>query len=454
MPDDQTADPGEVTAPPLEPPRPFAQLSSPWRPTASFLRAALVAAVLLLCALLFHRPDLVVLGTPFLLVTTWSLVNRPSAQPTLRYPSAAPILREGDSMIWGVEVRVVPGLEQVAVLVEPGPFQQLRPSAGIVAKAPARKDATMGLAVQARATRWGIHTLGRTAVCATSAWSAYRWGPVTLPTVQQTTLPLPAVFNGTAPAPHPAGLVGINRSARAGEGSEFSTIRPFQLGDRLRRIHWPVSLRTGALHVSTTFADQDAEVLVLVDASTDLGDSQGIDGLASSLDLTVRAAGAVAEHFIARGDRVGLCVFGQGVSRLPPAAGHQHLLRLLHRLAGTVVGNTTSVSGRLLRLRLGPDTMVVMMSACLSELSLTEASTLASRGITLVVVDTLPVEISGLTDAASFAAWRIRRLEREQALRALRKAGVPIVGWRGPGSLDQVLRDLGRHGAAPRLVRR
>ena len=418
------------------------------------MRSALVSVILLLFALLFHRPDLVIVATPFLAVTTWSLVNRPGTSPQIHYPTTAPVLREGDAMVWSVEVSIVPGLDQVALLVEPGPFQQLRPSNGMRTAHPRPGDSHVELGVQARSTRWGIHPLGRSAVCATSAWGGYLWGPVTLPEVFQTTLPLPAVFNGRAPAPHPAGLVGINRSGRTGEGSEFSTIRPFQLGDRLRRVHWPVSLRTGSLHVSTTFADQDAEVLILVDASTDLGDSHGIDGLASSLDLTVRSAGAVAEHFISRGDRVGLCIFGQGVSRLAPAAGRAHLRRVLHRLAGTVVGNTASASGRLGRLHLGPDTMVVMMSACLSELALNEAARLAGRGATLVVVDTLPEEVSGLTDAAGFAAWRIRRLERDRELRALRRLGVPIVGWRGPGSLDQVLRDLGRHGAAPRLVRR
>ena len=33
---------------------------------------------------------------------------------------------------------------------------------------------------------------------------------------------------------------------------KFASIRPFQAGDRLRRIHWPRSLRSGALHVTST----------------------------------------------------------------------------------------------------------------------------------------------------------------------------------------------------------
>ena len=57
-------------------------------------------------------------------------------------------------------------------------------------------------------------------------------------------------------------------------------------------------------------------------------------------------------------------------------------------------------------------------------------------------------------DAAGALAWRIRLLERSRELRAVRAAGVPVVAWRGPGSLDQVLRDLSRRRGAPRTVRR
>ena len=39
---------------------------------------------------------------------------------------------------------------------------------------------------------------------------------------------------------------------REGDGTEFSSIRPFHSGDRMRRINWRVSLRTGALHVVST----------------------------------------------------------------------------------------------------------------------------------------------------------------------------------------------------------
>ncbi len=426
-----------------------------WRPTQAYLRASVVGVALLLAALLFHNAGLTVLATPFLAVTVWSLITRPRQTPALRHPMALPTLREGEAMRWHVELDVVPGLDQAALLFERADYQELRPASGASSAILTSPDQrTLSLGVQARSTRWGRQQVGRALVSATSSWAAFRWGPVQLPSLAQTTLPLPAVFNAAGPTPHPVGLVGLNRAARRGEGSEFATIRPFQIGDRLRRIHWPVSLRTGTLHVASTWADQDAEVLLLVDASTDLGTSEGIDGFASSLDVTVRAAGAVAEHFLQHGDRVGLCIFGPDVTRLAPAAGQNHLRVLLQRLADTKVGNKAASEGKLLRLRLGADSMVIMLSACVSELALRQAVTIVGRGLTVIVVDTLPDKIGGIDDPALTVAWRIRRLERRAELRRLTSAGVPVVAWHGPGSLDQVLRDLGRRRTAPRIVQR
>jgi hypothetical protein len=56
-------------------------------------------------------------------------------------------------------------------------------------------------------------------------------------------------------------------------------------------------------------------------------------------------------------------------------------------------------------------------------------------------------------DASEAIGWRIRLLEREADMRRLIDAGVPVVSWRGPGSLDTVLRNLHRHAGA-RLRRR
>jgi uncharacterized protein (DUF58 family) len=214
-------------------------------------------------------------------------------------------------------------------------------------------------------------------------------------------------------------------------------------------------LRTGELHVTSTWSDQDSHVVIVVDALNDLGESEGIDGAASSLDVTVRAAGAIAEHHLHRGDRVALHVVGaRGITRVPVATGRAHLRRMLDTLAA--IEPATDLRDRaLMHSALPAGALVVMLSPLVSPIALQRAYTLAMRGLTVVVVDTLPPNIveEDADDPFLGLAWRIRLLERHRELRHIQQVGVPVVQWRGPGSLDQVLRDLHRHSSKPRLVR-
>jgi hypothetical protein len=45
----------------------------------------------------------------------------------------------------------------------------------------------------------------------------------------------------------------------------------------------------------------------------------------------------------------------------------------------------------------------------------------------------------------------MRRIEREQVLARLGSLGCPVVAWRGPGTLDDVLRRLARRSRLPQV---
>src|SRR5207245_5177576 len=123
--------------------------------------------------------------------------------------------------------------------------------------------------------------------------------------------------------PRAAGLVGVHRSRRPGEGGELAGVRMFAPGDRLRRIDWRVSLRTRQLHVAATLSDRDAEVVLILDVLHEAGRSGGIGGARSVLDTTVRAAAAIAEHYLHRGDRRSFLQYGFPLRRLPAARGRR-----------------------------------------------------------------------------------------------------------------------------------
>jgi uncharacterized protein (DUF58 family) len=304
--------------------------------------------------------------------------------------------------------------------------------------------------------RWGRRTLGEEKVALTSRWAGYRWGPVLEHGAEMTVLPASAPFDSAAEAPQPLGLVGANRSRRVGNGTEFASVRPFHAGDPLRRINWRVSLRTGELHVVTARGEEDSGVLLVVDALVDLGRSGGVDGGASSLDVTMRAASALAEHFSRHGDRVALRVIGAGWEVVGYGSGHRHLRRVLGRLAGVRPARMSDDAKQRLTFGVTAGTVVIVLSPMMSDAIATATATMHRRGLPVIVVDTLPDDARALAPDATDPgvadlAWRLRRTERDQLLTALAAEGCPVVAWQGPGTLDAVLHRLARRAQLPQV---
>lgn len=437
-----------------------------WSPSPAHFRAVALGALGIVIALLFRTPETLVFATPFAVIALWSTVARPTAQPALSSRLSPLTVREGQATTWTADLSDVAGVDHVVVFTPARMWLRARPSSGVVATGTRVGDATSPASVPAsvpesmtvsmalRATHWGRHDLGPINVVAVSAWGAFRWKALDIGQ-QVTTLPLPEVFDAAPPRHRANGLVGLNRSSRPGDGSEFAGIRRFQTGDRLRRINWRRSLRSGELHVTSTYSEQDTHVALFVDALADFGESGGIDGAASSLDTAVRAAGAIAEHFLLRGDRVSLQVFGtRGRSQVPPAAGRSHLRRILDVLSMVDPQDIRASSRRAGRVTIPSDALAIMLSPLISPVALERAVSIASHGLTVAVIDTLPDDVQATEDQVTELAWRIRLLERRREIRAVQQVGVPVIAWQGPGSLDPFLREIARRATSPRMARR
>lgn len=420
-----------------------------WRPTPALSRAVLVAAAALIGAALAGSPVLVILAAPFLIPAVLGLAGRPSSTPRIEAVLGVSRLYEGQGTTSTLAITDGDGIEQVTRVLTRTPYVAAKPASGALSVLAGGGRGVIELGPR----RWGRPVVGDEQVAMTSSWAGYRFGPVRLSSQQLTVWPQAAAYDSTAEAPQPDGLVGAHRSRRVGSGTEFSGIRPFAPGDRLRRISWPVSLRTRELQVVTTRAEQDASVLVVVDALRDIGVSGGIDGRASSLDLTVRAASALADHHLRRGDRVGMRVVGPGSARVPFGGGPRHL----HRITGTltrVVPETTSVPEEMLELGVTGGCVVYVLSPMVHAPIVNAAAQLSARGVSVVVIDTLGErsleDLGGRTSTAGLA-WRMRMIEREHLLQRLAALGCPIVPWRGPGTVDEVLRRQSRRGQVPQV---
>lgn len=440
---------------------------SPWRPTAAYLRAVGVGAALVLASVLTGRPNLLVLGLPLVVLACWARVLRPDSTPTVDVAAGPLRLRESGTAQWAAQVSPVNGVEHAVADLDHDEWLVPHTSAPAIGLAPGRStraaEQALQLGTTLRPLRWGARRAGPALVSLTSAFGAYRFAPAPQPSRLVTVLPQPAVFDSKAPVPHPSGLVGPDRGRRPGDGTEFSGIRPFQVGDRLRRVHWPVSLRTGRLQVVTTYADQDSEVVLVVDALSSVGG--GPDGTASSLATSVRAAGALAEHHLRRGDRVALtAVGGARPVRIPARSGTRHATRLLEALSTLEPMPMPRTRRRRLELGIRGGSFVLAVTPVLSDELITVLFGLVGRGLTVVAVDTLPDRAdlgagdlrvgADPADPLADLAWRMRLLEREAVVRRLQAAGIPVVRWAGPGSLDPVLRQLGARAGRPTGVRR
>lgn len=429
----------------------------PWAPTSAHLRAVIVAGTALVIGVVGRRPDVMLFAVPFAAAATWGAVRRPTASVQVTIAADATTLFEGQRTTLRIAVAAddaaVDGGEGeigiVTVVLEPDDFTALDVAGPVIAVAPGADSIERALG--ARATRWGRRVVTVRQVVCTSPLGAYRTTVGAVPPVRMSTLPLRESFGAVDAIPRPAGIVGLHRSRRPGEGSEFADVRPFHLGDRLRRVNWPVSLRTGELHVNSTWSDRDTEVMLILDTEHDHGTSEGIDGAASSLDTAVRATASIAEHYLRNGDRVSMVDLGLRVRRVAAGSGRGHLRRILDTLVAATPGEVRGGARRPVRPPRHGD-LVVVLSPLTGTVAVAQIALLVQQGRTVIVVDTVPSDIVGQSDEPWLTlAWRLRLVERRFEIERLRDLGVPVVAWRGSGSLDEVLRRVSRLSAAPRL---
>lgn len=412
-----------------------------------------MAGFLLVVAAVFGRPDLMALAVPFVVGPAVALIRRPVEPPLVRLTVPANVVAEGQTMQAAVYVETAATLDVVSVVTRSDRWL------GVVGAEGSRSTRLRAgeqarLPVTVRALRWGRHVVGPVIVRASACDGLLACRPQVAPAQGLTVLPVGEPFTAVDAVPRAAGMVGAHRSWRPGEGGELAGVRRFSAGDRLRRIDWRVTLRSREMFVTATRSERDTDVVIMLDALHEAGDSGGVDGSASSLDTAVRAAGALAAHYLGSGDRVGLVEYGSRLRYLPRMAGRSQVRRALDWLAAvTVVPEGTDATARLLGPRVLPaNALLIVLTPLVDERTTQILATLAQRARSVVAVDTLPPEVrpEGSGEWAELA-WRLWQMERAAVIGRLREVGVPVVRWDGTGSLDLVLRDVSRMATAAYL---
>ncbi len=214
--------------------------------------------------------------------------------------------------------------------------------------------------------------------------------------------------------------------------------------------------------------------MVLLDVLHEAGVSTGVFGARSVLDVTVRAAAGIGDHYLHRGDRVAFIEYGWRGRRLRASSGHRQYLTLLEWLLDVrAVDNAYDPPAYLFSQIAAADSLLVVLTPLLDTRSAALLARFARSGQFVVAVDTMPPDLlaslSGVVPpgaeptpvqlwmrraAFTESAVRLWRIERDNTIAQLREHGVPVVTWAGAGSLDEVLRQVSRGASAPRAVPR
>jgi uncharacterized protein (DUF58 family) len=400
-----------------------------WRPTPHAARLFTLAALALLLGLALGRPAVAALAAvPLAFVCRRP--TRPPANGSIRVELAAETGFEDEPVPVTVQLDLDRPAELANIAVSPD--QHVAWAGG---DRTASDAAAVELAGEVRVRRWGRRPLG-TATATLVHDAGLLRAELRAELGELATLPQPAPAHRPVITPLRGGLSGDHRGRRAGAGVEFAGIRPYGPGDSPARVNWPVSLRQQALHVTQRLAEDAVDVVLVLDAFTDVG----VPGR-SSLDLSVRGATGLAQALLRSQDRVGLVAIGGWLRWLRPATGNRQFYRVAAAMLD-VMGRESYVDPDVTRLppRAVPSgAHVVMFSPLLDPRAFTAVEQLRLRGVVVTVVDVLTSR-PPVNDSVDRLALRLWQLDREATAYALADLGVLVVPWDGRLPVDELLR--------------
>jgi uncharacterized protein (DUF58 family) len=417
-------------------------------PAAKLRGYAVMVGALVWAAIALHRPELVAVAAPFGLLLAVGLAA--TVPPTVTVTPAEDEVRavEGDEITLHptltspeplgrvtVEVHTPPGLRAAA------PARVLRLAASEPAEVPVRLECR----------RWGGFLAGGMLLRAPGPLALVAFEQAVEADVRVRVYPRPESVRAL-PRPAATHVGAGNYVTRIrGEGLEFADLRPHVPGDRLRQVNWRVSARRNRLYVNEYHPERNADVILFLDSFTNTADGGG-----GTIDLTVRAAAALALAYLQTRDRVGIVGFGGVLRWVLPSSGTTQVYRILDSLIDTQVvasyawRDVAVIPGR----TLPPNALVIALTPLSDVRMRTALVDLRARGVDLAVIDVSPLpfvrrprgELGGL-------AWRVWRLQREQVGSQYRSMGVPVVEWRSDRPVDEVLAQIQEMRRYARTVR-
>jgi uncharacterized protein (DUF58 family) len=241
----------------------------------------------------------------------------------------------------------------------------------------------------------------------------------------------------------------VPRSAR--EGIEFADLRPFEPGDRVRRVNWRATARRGTPWVTETHPSGTPTW-----SSSSTRSSRPASAARAHSTRPSAAAASLVRHYLAERDRVGLVAFGGSAQLADRLERGRAALPRLDSLLDAGIYPELRVAGP--RLPSQSDAAVegarASLSPLLDERAVRALLDLRARGFDLAVIEISPVPFcaAGWAQASRTSPWRLWLLRREALPLALPAARRPrSSSGRAGEPLEAALEEVRRF-RAPRPV--
>lgn len=307
----------------------------------------------------------------------------------------------------------------------------LRPGKGLD---PVGATATEGVQAQLMVTpeRWGRRQLGTLDLVLRDRWRLTE-GHARINLARLDCYPHPGQLDTLVVLSRLPNRLGEHAARTWGEGVEFSGVREYVPGDRQRSINWAASTRRGRLQVNMFAAERSQDVVLLADATSDVGEPGS-----SALDLALRGAAAAARTYLDARDRVGVITYQWGGANwLAPSLGKRQLYKIIDTMLASDAGwHRGATFSRLPRAALPPGALVIVFSPLLDQRFVETLRDMRERGFTIFVVDVLTAKPPVRRRPTDRMARRIWLMEQEAIRFSLRELGVPVVPWDGLQPLD------------------
>ena len=400
-----------------------------WRLSRHARRLLTLGLAAVFAATVARRPEFAGVAAPALLLLGAGRGARPATIGVQVRPSTTRAF-EGEIVALDASASGVAGLD-VRWTLHPGTGME-----------PVERTSAYGNEVRllVRPEHWGRRRFGTLEVVLRDRWRLTE-GYVEIPLPRLDCYPHPAEQKTRVVLGRLPNRLGEHPARTWGEGTEFSGVREYVPGDRQRSINWPASTRRGRLQVNTFAAERSQDVVLLADATSDVGEPGS-----SALDLALRGSAAAARAYLEARDRVGVITYQWGGAEwLAPGLGKRQVYKIIETMLASDSGWSRGASFRRLpKAALPPGALVIVFSPLLDQRFVEALRDMRERGFTMLIVDVLNVDPPVRPRVTDRLARRIWKMEQEAIRFSLRELGIPVVRWNGTDPLDLPLAPYAR----------